>query len=350
MTAIYSTVARTCEYQPTILETKPLLTRLAIQIAFARSEFRRDPRGFARQAMQDLLSNKTILVAVVVIAVVVLLVIDNVPVPRGLYPADVRDPPPEIVLMDIRAGLAGVGFNRGHGQGSGPIPRPAQGGGSGGNRDRNPPQHGELPPPSTVLAAIPIAAPIPRPALPVAGMDIDPSLWKDLKAPVYGDPRSTSETSSKGPGDGEGIGTNRGVGIGDGDGTGVGPGFRSNTGGGWGQNGCCGDGTGGGRPGSGGGGFAVRVFEVDQRARLLSKPEPQYTEEARRNQISGTVLLRAVFASSGEVGQIRALNQLPFGLTEKAIAAARQIKFVPARKNGRPVSVYMQLEYSFNLY
>lgn len=348
MTANYSSAARTREYHPTILDTKPLLTRLAVQIAFARSEIRRDPRGFAIQLTKDLVANKTVLLAVVVIAIVVLLVIDNVPVPRGLYPAVVREPPPEIVLMDFRSGPGSAGFNNGRGQGSGPIPRPAQGGGGGGNRDRKPPQKGELPPPSTVMAAIPIASPIAQPALPVAGIDIDPALWKDLKAPVYGDPRSVSETRSKGQGEGEGIGTNIGVGIGEGDGAGVGPGLRGGTGGGIGQNGCCGEGTGGGA--AGGGGSVVRVYEVDQRARLLSKPEPQYTEEARRNQVSGTVLLRAVFASSGEVISVRALNTLPFGLTEKAIAAARQIKFVPAMKDGRPVSVFMQLEYNFNLY
>ena len=61
-------------------------------------------------------------------------------------------------------------------------------------------------------------------------------------------------------------------------------------------------------------------------------------------------MLRAVFSSSGEVIQIRALNTLPFGLTERAIAAARLIRFVHAMKNGRPVSVFMQLEYNFNLY
>jgi protein TonB len=82
----------------------------------------------------------------------------------------------------------------------------------------------------------------------------------------------------------------------------------------------------------------------------LSKPEPQYTEEARRNQVTGTVVLRVVFSRDGEVVQIRALNTLPFGLTERAIAAARQIKFEPALKGGHPVSVFMQLEYNFNLY
>jgi TonB family protein len=348
MTANYSNAARTREYHPTILDTQPLLTRLASQIAFARDEFRRDPRGFALQLASELVANKSVFLAVVVIAIGLLLVIDNVPVPRGLYPADVREAPPEIVLMDLRTGPGGAGFNIGSGQGSGPVPRPAQGGGSGGNRDRKSPQNGELPPPSPILAAIPIASPIARPALPVAGIEIDPVLWSDLKAPVYGDPQSMSQTPSKGPGDGEGIGTNYGAGIGGGVGPGVFSGRDGNSGSGSGQNGCCGSGLGGG--GGVGGSGILTAAEVDQRVRVLTKPEPQYTEEARRNQITGTVVLRAVFASSGEVVSIRALNSLPFGLTEKAIAAARQIKFEPAMKDGRPVSVYLHLEYNFNLY
>jgi len=90
--------------------------------------------------------------------------------------------------------------------------------------------------------------------------------------------------------------------------------------------------------------------EVDQKARLISKPEPSYTEEARKNQIVGTVVLRAVFSSDGTVTNIHAVSGLPEGLTERAIAAARQIKFVPATKNGRPVSMWMELQYNFNLY
>src|ERR1044071_8288712 len=101
MTANYSSAARMREYQPTILNTQRLLTRLAVQIAFARSELRRDPRGFAIQLTQDLLANKTVLLAVVVIAIGVLIVIDNVPVPRGLYPVAVGESQPEVVLMDF---------------------------------------------------------------------------------------------------------------------------------------------------------------------------------------------------------------------------------------------------------
>ncbi|MCA1626272.1 MAG: energy transducer TonB [Acidobacteria bacterium] len=50
-----------------------------------------------------------------------------------------------------------------------------------------------------------------------------------------------------------------------------------------------------------------------QKARILSKPEPQYTEEARKNQITGTVVLRAVFTSGGQVTNIRSVSGLPFG-------------------------------------
>jgi TonB family protein len=348
MTANYSSAARTFEYQLTILDNKPLLPRLAVQIEFARSEFRRDPRGFATQIAKDLISNKAVVLAIIVIAVVALLVIDNASRTGGLQPVMVAEAP-EVVLMDMRNGPSLVGFNEGTGQGSAQTPRAAQGGGTGGNHDRNPPQKGELPPPSPLVAAIPLEPPITQPPLPAAGIVIDPALWKDLKAPVYGDPRVASVIPSKGPGEAEGIGTNRGVGIGEGDGPGVGPGSGGNTGCGHGRNGCCGDGTGGGSAGSGFG-VSYSASTVDQRARLLWKPEPQYTEEARRNQITGTVVLRAIFASSGEVVQLRAINSLPFGLTERAIAAARQIKFTPAMKDGRAVSVYMNLEYNFNLY
>jgi protein TonB len=87
-----------------------------------------------------------------------------------------------------------------------------------------------------------------------------------------------------------------------------------------------------------------------QRARVLSKPEPQYTETARKNQVTGSVILGVIFSESGQVTGIRVMRPLPDGLTEKAISAARQIRFVPASRNGQAVSVYMQLEYNFNLY
>lgn len=361
------------EYQPTIIECRPLISRLAIQLAYFREELRRSWPEFkknpvactkakTRELLQVLRSSPNAIpatlatVVAITCGVVMLLLIGN---SKRVTDQTLIDENSTVLIMDLRdplnsrdnsigqGGTGRVGFSKGTGEGSGPSRMLAQGGGGGGNRTPMPPQTGKLPPPSNIQAAIPTTPPVHTPALPVAGMDIDPALWADLKAPVFGDPRSRWNLESKGPGEGEGIGTNKGTGIGDGSGPGYGLGKDGNIGRGAKQQGCCG---GGGGNGGSGEDNPWRPGEVEQKARLLSKPEPQYTEEARKNSISGTVVLRAVFSSSGEVVQIRALRTLPFGLTERAIAAARQIQFVPAVKGGQPVSVSMQLEYNFNLY
>ena len=96
-----------------------------------------------------------------------------------------------------------------------------------------------------------------------------------------------------------------------------------------------------------------RVFngkDVTQKARVLSKPEPVYTEAARKAGVTGPVVLRVVFASGGEVTNIHVTRPLGYGLTTQAVKAARLIKFDPAMKDGKPVSMWMQLEYNFYLY
>ena len=97
-------------------------------------------------------------------------------------------------------------------------------------------------------------------------------------------------------------------------------------------------------------GFSESSFiptQPDERVRLLKKPEPSYTEEARANKVTGTVILKVVFTSKGTVENIRVVRELPGGLTERAIEAAKKIKFVPATKDGHAVSMWMQLEYVF---
>jgi protein TonB len=83
---------------------------------------------------------------------------------------------------------------------------------------------------------------------------------------------------------------------------------------------------------------------------VITKPEPRYTEIARQHGITGTVVLRAVFSSSGAVTNIHAVSVLPDGLTEKAILAARGIRFIPSIKDGKFVSMWMELQYNFNLF
>jgi len=90
--------------------------------------------------------------------------------------------------------------------------------------------------------------------------------------------------------------------------------------------------------------------DVTVKARVLYKPEPAYTPAARQNQITGTVILIAIFAADGNVRYIIAVRGLPFGLTEASIRAAQRIKFVPAMVNDKPVSMWMQLEYNFAIF
>lgn len=96
-----------------------------------------------------------------------------------------------------------------------------------------------------------------------------------------------------------------------------------------------------------------RIFlgkEVDAKVKFLIRPEPQYTQVARQKGIRGTVVIKAVFSATGHVTSLRIVKGLPDGLTEQAIAAAKRIRFTPAMKDGKPVSIWMQLEYNFSLY
>jgi len=98
---------------------------------------------------------------------------------------------------------------------------------------------------------------------------------------------------------------------------------------------------------------ATRIYspkEVTEKARIIFKPEPLYTEEARIKQIDGFVLLKAVFRADGQVTDIRAVSKLPSGLTESAIDAAHRITFTPAMKDGRLVSQFGKIRFNFNLY
>jgi hypothetical protein len=96
-----------------------------------------------------------------------------------------------------------------------------------------------------------------------------------------------------------------------------------------------------------------RVFsgrEVSQKVHVTSKQEPTYTDAARKYGVQGMVVLRAVFTRDGVVDRIVPVVRLPHGLTAKSIAAARDIKFTPAMKDGRPVSMWMELQYNYSLY
>ena len=90
--------------------------------------------------------------------------------------------------------------------------------------------------------------------------------------------------------------------------------------------------------------------EVDKNFQVIMNPLPQYTEAAREAQIKGTVVLKCTLSAKGQVTTISVVSGLSHGLTERAIAAARGLKFIPAMKDGKYVSISTRLVYNFELF
>ena len=132
---------------------------------------------------------------------------------------------------------------------------------------------------------------------------------------------------SNGTGSEGGIGSNRGTGVG----TGIGPGVGTGSGGG-----CCTDTY---TPGQG-----IRP------PRALYDPEPDYSEEARKVKLQGSVVLSLVVDATGHPRNVKIARSLGMGLDEKAIEAVEKWKFAPGMKDGYPVATRVEVEVNFHLY
>jgi len=108
------------------------------------------------------------------------------------------------------------------------------------------------------------------------------------------------------------------------------------------------------RPGQGeGGGTGGEIFSIGGGVSApiaIYKPEPAYTEEARRAKYQGTVVLQIVVDAQGNVSDARVVVPLGHGLDEKAVQAVQTWKFKPAMRNGVPVPVRAMLKVSFRLF
>ena len=83
---------------------------------------------------------------------------------------------------------------------------------------------------------------------------------------------------------------------------------------------------------------------------ILFKPRPEYTTAGRENNVQGTITLSVTFLANGKIGNVTPVNSLPYGLTEKAIEAARKIQFKPAKKNGVSITVTKNIIFTFTIY
>jgi protein TonB len=202
------------------------------------------------------------------------------------------------------------------------------GGGGGGDRDKLAASKGALPKQSREQFTPPMV--IRRnenPKLEVVPTVVAPPIQM-ANMPNLGDPLSkVVGLPSNGTGSGGGVGSGSGGGVGSGRGPGVGPGW-----------------------GGGIGGGPYRVGGGVSAPRILFAPDPEYSEEARKAKYQGTVVLWVVVAPDGRPRDVRVQRSLGLGLDEKAVEAVRTWKFDPARKDGQPVAVQINVEVNFRLY
>ncbi|SRR5579871_4022203 len=95
--------------------------------------------------------------------------------------------------------------------------------------------------------------------------------------------------------------------------------------------------------------FAVPLFAQTTQPSLLSKVEPEYSEEARRAQVNSTATVKLIVGSDGVPKDLAILRSAGFGLDDKAIAAVSAWRFKPATKNGTPVDQIATVVVSFRL-
>jgi TonB family protein len=210
-----------------------------------------------------------------------------------------------------------------------PAPQEAGGGGGGGDRDVLQAPKGSLPrsameqlaPPALLLRNQ-------NPKLPVEPTVVVPPEIPLPHSGPLGDPlEGVVGPPSNGTGSRGGIGSGDAGGVGSGRGPGVGSGF-----------------------GGGFGGGPYRVGGGVSAPRALYSPDPEYSEEARKAKHQGVVVLWTVIGPEGRVRDVRVARSLGMGLDEKAIAAVRTWMFDPARKDGKPVAVEVNIEVNFRLY
>jgi TonB family protein len=88
---------------------------------------------------------------------------------------------------------------------------------------------------------------------------------------------------------------------------------------------------------------------ADTAVEVLSKPQPQYTSDARLAKVQGDVVLRVTFTATGQILVQGVVQGLGHGLDEEARRVTERIRFRPATHNGKPVDSTNNIRISFQL-
>lgn len=81
--------------------------------------------------------------------------------------------------------------------------------------------------------------------------------------------------------------------------------------------------------------------------KIKSKPQPGFTGRALDAGVTGIVQVMAVFGKDGKIKHTLVIRGLGFGLDERAVKAAKRIKFVPPSRDGKPYGVVKMIQFNF---
>jgi len=195
--------------------------------------------------------------------------------------------------------------------------------GGGGQKNPTPVTQGKLPKFALQQITPPKAPPMEQPKIrmPDATIEVQPNLkMANSNAPNFGMPSSTLVGPAS-------MGTGRGTGIGDGNGPGLGPGSN------------------------GGYGGEVKQAGVGgvTKPSLIYEPMPEFSDEARKAKFQGVVTVSLIVDAQGRTQSVHLARGVGMGLDEKAIEAVQQYRFKPAKQNGKPVAVYLNVEVHFDI-
>lgn len=79
------------------------------------------------------------------------------------------------------------------------------------------------------------------------------------------------------------------------------------------------------------------------------RPEPEISEQSRVQKRSGIVTLTAIIRNDGRVGDVKITGGYDPEFDAAALKALKQWTFDPARKDGVPVAVKVNIEVAFNI-
>jgi TonB family protein len=334
-----------------LIHHEPLHVRLRRELAEAVFEFKHNPRGFLKGLFRgegNTRRRKRLLQTGIVSAVIAYGLMMLVGVLTGFFtprsseaskfemPTSSQYPVLVVPIITAKQEAAESAARTNQGLLGGSLQQRQRAHGGGGASDQAPTSRGGAP-----TAALTQQVMKPDLRLPT----VEHPTWI-VTPTIYADPKSFLKIDGQiglrnGQTETPSLGNGPGTGVGPGKGPGYGPGENGNTGDGKAK-------IGGGE--TTGPGNEVYQQTPDLHPTILFKERAKYTEEARQNRIQGTVVLSIIFGADGRIHDIRAVHSLPCGLTEEAMAVAQRIRFNPALRGGKPVSVRSTIEYNFALY